>query len=405
MISRSEVINYSILNKFQYSSKNANPNFCAAINTNQTPENQTNAALNPTKENHHSRKKHKDELLNSTPIYLSSYANELGTALLPLPGIGQKLFVMSWVPVLMYLGADIHSKYQEIRENKDNKTNSQSKANAIELVVFEEITYSVLSSAAAIMGQKIVSRAYGMASKDKMDIRAKEDIITELKRDLNQRKMRAYRKTIDDLLLNNKDKTIDEIKNHEKIKNLKNDLTESIFDEIKLESEHLINHKKNSNILKRIWNKITDSNMDCEYVSRIQDKNIEKRVKPYLSVQVDELIDKRIEIQSALTPEGLLSANAKNLDKNLVKKLTTMVNKIKKNRDIIDKSAFIIQEYSMNKLNKSAYKLSLIKIAGGLAALFASTIPIDKFMTAVFTPKGVEFDIDKVSKNMSNFSS
>lgn len=402
MIPSVGLMNYQTPNKIKYSDSAKNTSFCSTSNACSDTKDNKNPVIK-VKRDPHKRGQHKDELLNSTPIYLSSYANELGTALLPLPGIGPKLFLMSWVPVLMYLGADIHSKYQEIREN--NKSNTQSKTNVMELVVFEEVTYSVLSSAAAILGQKLTSRAYGLISKDKMDIRAKEDVLNELKRDLNQRKMRSYRDEIDDLLSRNNDKNISEIKNNEKVKKIKSDLTESIFDEIKLESEYLINHKKNSNIAKRIWNKITDSNMDCEYVSRIKNDKFEKRVKPYLAEQINKLVDTRIEIQCALNHDGTLNSNADKLDKNLVKKLAKIINRTTENRDIIDKSAFIIQELSTNKLNNSAYKLSLIKIAGGLASLFACTMPINNFISTVFTPKGVEFDLNKVKENMSDFNS
>ncbi len=356
--------------------------------------------VNGERKTPHKRKKHKNELLDSKPIYISSYANELGAALAPLPGIGNKLFLMSWVPTLMYLGADVNSKYEEAR---DNKAYNPCKTNAIEFVIFEEVASSLLSTAVVILGQKAASRLSRVMSNDKMDVRAKEDVIKELRRELNQQKIMGYKDKISNVLSDKKMTDIDKIRQTDEIKKIKNDLTESIFADIKAESQNYNRHKKNIGPLRRIFEYFTSSQRDCKNVSRINDDNFDKLVKPYLSKQISSLVDSRIELQRILNPDGSFNKSLEGVDEDLLKLSKKLLKRADGNRNITDKFGYVLQEHSMKKLNTAAHKLSLVKIAGGIAALALCAIPIDKFISVIFTPKGVQFDMEKIKKTFPAF--
>lgn len=56
---------------------------------------------------------YKDPLMN-WPLRGAAFTNEVGEALRPIIGNAAN---MTWVPALMYIGADVYDKYKTIRPN------------------------------------------------------------------------------------------------------------------------------------------------------------------------------------------------------------------------------------------------------------------------------------------------
>ena len=318
----------------------------------------------------------KDPLMTS-PLRLCAYTNEVGAAVSPIPGIGPTLFKLSWVPALLYFGADIYDKYSK-GEKGDYSEPSGNKA--IQQSVFQGLASVLLPTGAVILGQRVVSRASSTFSKDKMDVRAKETILAELKRDINQDRLRHYRKEIDSILEKNSEASLEVLSEHVGIKKIKNELTENIYKDIKIETETLVQRKQRTNIFKRALDKIIGGKNEFEYLSRIKPEKFEEKIKPYLEKQVSELVDTRVVMQQAIDADGTFNANSKNLSRALYKKAGKILRKNMENRDIVDKTSFAVKECVLGKINKTALKLSTVKIAGGFISLALLAKPIDHFV-------------------------
>lgn len=326
----------------------------------------------------------KQDPLLKYPLRLCAYSNEIGAAVSPIPGIGNTIFMLSWIPALMYFGADIYDKYAK---GKDNDYSNPSRQNAIKQTIFQALASVLLPTAAVISGQKIASYLSRYINKDKMDIRAKEDILNELKRDLNQDKFRNHRDEINKLLKENSNISSAEIKNMPQVLLWKKQTTESIYHDICVESETLNRHRENSGKLRRFVEFFMEHKRDCEDISKISPDKFEKTVKPYLAEKVSELYDARIDMQKALNSDGTLNEYAKNLDSTTLNKIKFLLKKNAANRNITDKCSFVVKECSVAKLNKAAIKLSGIKILGGFVMLALLAKPIDHFVENLIIEK------------------
>lgn len=325
-----------------------------------------------------------EDPLSEYPLRLFAYTNEVGAALNPIPGIGPKLFMLSWVPALMYFGADIYNKF--VQGEKGDYTKS-SKNMAIRQSVFQGLASVILPTVAVIAGQNVASKLSKHFSKDKMTVSQKEDILAEIKRDINQDKLRNYRNSISQILDANQNKSLEEIKKLDEIKKIKSSFFTEVYHDLQIESETLRQHRENSGFGKKIFEFIFTPHRDCEHVSRIKKENFETIVKPYLEAQVDKLVDKRIELQRVLNHDGTLNAKSGEIGSTTLNKIQKLLNKNLANRNISDKNSFVVKECVLSSIQKTELKLSTIKIAGGFVALALLAKPIDHFVEHILIGK------------------
>lgn len=339
-------------------------------------------------------KKEKKDPLQEYPMRLAAYTNEVGAALSPLPVIGTKLFALSWVPALLYFGADIYDKYAKGRENDYS---APSRRNAVQQATFQALASVVLPTAAVFLGQDVASRIYARTSKDKLDVRVKEEIIEELKRDINQNKLRKFRKEFDEILAKNQNASIDEILQLDSVKEIKKNFARDMFNDIKSESDFIKHQKKTSNIFTKIRNIFRHSDKDCKNISKVPSDIFESKIMPYLEKQVERAVDTRIRLQRALNADGTVNKYAVEVDPKLLKKAQKILKDNIRNRNISDKNNFVIKETITRMMNKHSFRLSSIKIAGGFIALGLLAKPIDKFVEHVVISKFVAPKLDKLA--------
>lgn len=342
--------------------------------TNNNGKNLNTSSFGKNKEN---AEKTKNDPLVKYPLRLCAYSNEIGAAVSPIPGIGHTIFMLSWIPALMYFGADIYDKYAK---GNQNDYSNPSRKNAIKQATFQALASVILPTAAVVAGQRIASSITRFTDKNKMDIRAKEDILNELKRDLNQDKFRAHRDEISKLLKDNQNISSADIKKAPQVALWKKQTTDSIYRDICVESENLNRHRRSSNLLRRFVEFFMGPNRDCEYISKIPQNKFEKTVKPYLAKKVSDLYDSRIDMQKALNPDGTINEYGKNLDSKTLNKVKKLLKKNAANRNIVDKCSFVVKECAVDSINKVAMKLSGIKILGGFVLLGLLAQPIDHFV-------------------------
>jgi hypothetical protein len=204
---------------------------------------------------------------------------------------------------------------------------------------------------------------------------------------LNQDKFHSYKNDINQLLEKNSKTSFYEIETMPQVKKWKKEITESIYHDIIIESETVKRHRENSSIFKKFIGLFMEHKPDCEYVSKIPSKQFDTLVKPYLEKQVSTIFDTRIELQRALNKDGTLNGYAKHINSKILKKAEILLKKNIVNRNIIDKSNFVIRECAVNTLNKTALKLSVIKIIGGFAMLGLLAKPIDYFTEHIIIKK------------------
>ena len=101
------------------------------------------------------------------PLRGAAYTNEVGEALRPVIG---EYATLSWVPALLYFGADIYDKYKN-----DNIEYKPDHARGLKQAIFQSMASIVLPLAAVKSGQGIFSY-FGLISKDKVSITTQEQI-------------------------------------------------------------------------------------------------------------------------------------------------------------------------------------------------------------------------------------
>lgn len=345
----------------------------------------------------------KKDPLSNYPLRLCAYTNEVGAALAPIPNIGATLFKLSWVPALLYFGADVYDKYAK-GNNKDYAQASSSEA--LKQTIFQGLASVILPTMAVIAGQNILGDASKHFNKDKMTVGQKEDVLNELKRDINQDNLRKYKGEINQIINDNPNLSLEEVKKTEKITEIKKNLTDKIFAEISTETETARRKYQDKGILKKFFGYFSHGGHDdFANVAKIKADKFEQIVKPYLKKHISELVDTRVELQSIMDKDGgIHPVKRRQVSKELVKKAQKLLEKNIDNRDIVDKTSYVIKECILGKITKTAMKLSAIKIAGGFAALTAFAIPIDHFVEKVIIKKVVDPGIDMFENRVSDFS-
>lgn len=117
------------------------------------------------------------------PLRGMAFTNEIGESLRPIIG---SYATLSWIPVLMYIGADIYDKY------KNNRTEySPDSRRCLKEAIFQGLASLILPLVAIKAGQNAFSH-FGRIMKDQVTINTKEHISKTAKCFIADGKMHAY---------------------------------------------------------------------------------------------------------------------------------------------------------------------------------------------------------------------
>ena len=117
------------------------------------------------------------------PLRGAAFSNEVGEALRPMIG---NYATLTWIPALLYIGADIYDKY------KNDKTQySPDSARCLQQAVFQGMASIFLPLVAVKAGQNLFSMG-GQFNSDKLTINCKEHIVKLAQDFVANGKMRAY---------------------------------------------------------------------------------------------------------------------------------------------------------------------------------------------------------------------
>lgn len=125
---------------------------------------------------------YKDPLMR-WPLRGAAFTNEVGEALRPVIG---SYATLSWVPALLYIGADVYDKYKN-----DQTEYSPDSRRCLKQAVFQGMASIFLPLIAVKIGQNTISQL-GKFSKDKISLNAKEHISKLAEQFIANGKMRAF---------------------------------------------------------------------------------------------------------------------------------------------------------------------------------------------------------------------
>ena len=127
--------------------------------------------------------KYEDPLMK-WPLRGAAFTNEVGEALRPV--IGHTAATCSWIPALLYFGADIYDKY------KNNNTQyDPNKGRSVEQAIFQGLASVCFPLCAVKTGQYIFSQ-FGKLAKDKISYNSQQYISGFANRFIDDGKMRAF---------------------------------------------------------------------------------------------------------------------------------------------------------------------------------------------------------------------
>ena len=277
------------------------------------------------------------------PLRGAAFTNEIGEALRPVIG---KYATLTWVPALMYIGADIYDKYK----NDQNEYSPDSRR-CLKQAIFQGMASVFLPLVAVKAGQNVFSQL-GKLSEDKISLNAKEQISRVAEEFIANGKMRAY---------------------HEKDAECVKEFLEIVNNKIDYK-QHKLSAK---NPLSKIWYSAE------EKFSKILKINSKTKKQEYAEKTIKDLIDLR---KNVLNPSTEFAAG----------KLYSNYNSALKNgqtKSVAVKS--VLTKYQKNKMMKGNF----IKTLGGFVALGAFIKPIDHFVENVLIGKYVGPKIDGTNKS------
>jgi len=284
---------------------------------------------------------YKDPLMR-WPLRGAAFTNEVGEAMRPLIG---KYATLSWVPALLYIGADVYDKY------KNNETEySPSSKRCLKQAVFQGMASIFLPLVAVKLGQNIFS-LIGLASKDKLSINKKEQIIELAQEYVANGKMRAY-------------------KNDEK--GCINEFLEIISNNINYKKEV----HKNKNIIRKIHYYLEEK---FYKLLKIDNK---KNIENFATETIESLIDIR---------KNLLNPSENFMNNKLYRQFLLDMEK-GQTKNVAVKS--VLNAHLSNKGLVGKF----IKTVGGFIALASLIRPIDNFVENVLIGKFVAPTLDKHNK-------
>lgn len=306
---------------------------------------QKNSVISPFKANVNSMNPdtgiYSDPLMR-WPLRGAAFTNEVGEALRPLIG---NYATLSWVPALLYIGADVYDKY------KNDKTDySPDSRRCLKQAVFQGMASIFLPLVAVKFGQKLFS-LFGMKSDDKITYNAKEHIIQMAQQFVANGKMRAY----------------------------KDDDSACAKEFLAVVSDNL-NFKKQEESASNPFKKL--SLYIEEGLSSRFDVNTKKNLDKYSTKTINSLIQMRKDL---LNPDSVFE-NSLWYSNYKIAKQNGQTN------NVAVKS--VLNKY----LQTNTLKGKAIKTMGGFLALGIAIKPIDRFVENVLIGKIVGPGIDKTKR-------
>ena len=125
---------------------------------------------------------YKDPLMQ-WPLRGAAFTNEVGEALRPVIG---GYATLSWVPALLYIGADVYDKYKN-----DQTEYSPDSRRCLKQAVFQGMASVFLPLIAVKAGQNIFAQA-GKLTEEKIGINAKEKVAKTAEQFIANGKMHAF---------------------------------------------------------------------------------------------------------------------------------------------------------------------------------------------------------------------
>lgn len=125
---------------------------------------------------------YKDPLMR-WPLRGAAFTNEVGEALRPIIG---NYATLSWIPALMYIGADVYDKYKN-----DKNEYSPDSRRCLKQAVFQGMASIFLPLIAVKLGQNIISQ-FGKFGQDKISLNSKEHVSKLAEQFIANGKMHAF---------------------------------------------------------------------------------------------------------------------------------------------------------------------------------------------------------------------
>lgn len=282
---------------------------------------------------------YKDPLMQ-WPLRGAAFTNEVGEALRPIIG---GYATLSWVPALLYIGADIYDKY------KNNETEySPDSKRCLKQAVFQGMASIFLPLIAVKAGQNVFSQ-FGKLSEDKISLNTKEQISKVAEEFIANGKMRAY---------------------HGKDQECVKDFLDIISNKIDFKQQE----KQVRNPLKKLWYMLEEKSAEIFKINR--NENIEK----YSEKTIKDLIQMRKDL---LNPTNQIKAGDW---------YSNYISALKKGQTESVAIKSVLTKFQKNKLMSSKF----IKTIGGFVALGLAIKPIDHFVENTLIGKYVGPGIDKL---------
>ena len=317
--------------------------------------------------------KQKNDPLTKYPIRGLAYCNEVGAALLPIPGYGATMFWLSWFPAMFYFGADIYDKYKK-GVNEDYE--KPSVRTGVRQALFQSLA-SVAGPTAAIMGSHWAADTILTRKKDGADSYLDKiyNKITTAKKDYYKK----VNKTNPNDIMAKLGRTIrhfddNKITKHEAAKQIKK--TREVSDKVVKQMEVEIGQGLQDKVAGKL---------DKKEIKKLSDKIKKHQKDGKILYELDKIL---------LNPENKVTLSNKQNSIGIISDVTKIISK---NRTLKEK--FFEMFASEKILPKRIHgivrtgKLNLLKmltVPVGFATLALVAIPIDKFTEKILIKKVID---------------
>ena len=280
------------------------------------------------------------------PLRGAAFTNEVGEALRPVIG---DVATLTWVPALMYIGADVYDKY------KNNQTEySPNSVRCLKQAIFQGMASVLLPLVAVKAGQNLFSQ-FGRLSKSKISINEKEEVNELAKEFIANGNLHEF---------DSRDK--------ECIETFLSDVKNRMF------KKQTVNMK----LTQKIRHRLNKS------VQKITNPNRENNVLTYAEDEINKIISLK---------KGILDSAEELKNSKYYADFTNF-------RQKGQTSNVAVNNALIKNLSSEVSRGRLLKTLGGFVALALAIKPIDRFVEEVLIGKVINSGIEKYqSINFSNF--
>lgn len=284
---------------------------------------------------------YKDPLMK-WPLRGAAFTNEVGEALRPLIG---NYATLSWIPALLYIGADVYDKYKN-----DQTEYSPNSRRCLKQAIFQGMASVFLPLIAVKAGQNMFSQ-FGKFTEDKITLNSKEHISKIAEEFIANGKMRAF-----------------DGKDEECVK--------EFLDRVSNTMDFKKQEESARKPLQKLWYKIE------EKIAKMMHFDNKENVGKYSEKTIRDLIQLRKDL---LKPTVEMKKNP--WYSNYIASL-----KSGQTESVAVKS--VLSKFQKSKMMKSKF----VKTIGGFAALGLAIKPIDHFVEEVLIGKYVSPGLEYLEK-------